>query len=530
MANSSDPQSAFVALEQQNLMSSNAEYGSAEMLRSFPPPNPALVATASQPPISADRLGTAGTVMDVGAEGDTQSTGGERQLVAQRLTAPAQQVRHYESTSSNTWQYDTKAGTNEVIYYNYLDKAQLRAAFILASGDWEEVGVQQQTYQGRTIYVAVKKGRRTINNFIRIVRRLERAYPDSGPADIIEMLRAIAGYNNNDWRVMMGRNATIPEVQPVGDILTDADIDVLRAMSAHGEADTAATERGVVRDNNGSMVGMGHVITGLASGYHPMPNVDPRDGRGALGNIARGLGQGSTVNNLYATTIAGDLGQEAVIQNRRGSNDNSKYIGDGTEATMAEVIGDVDGFNLGHMVQQGQFRGLPISQVLQQYYQSSDEDSRRRWSYFQQNATDLQDQTARFANNFRFTGSGNGITANVTPDVNRAVNQMNGLVNQQANDPNARASSHPRANMRWVIRTEGGDLAYLVSDPNRYEASRIASLGDGVRVWPHTNGAGESFNTDLAEPERYGFSYVMVTSGGFEGQMGWVSNSFLRAN
>jgi hypothetical protein len=520
MSKSNDVLGGYQSMERRNLQKSGAEFASPEIAKSFPPPNNQLEASS---------LGSNGATTGEKASkpigGDNKQLIAQAQPVSQRQQAP---VRHYESSVSNTWQPDTRSSDGQLVYYNSPENAQRRATFIVAAGDWEETGVSSTTYQGKTIYFAIKKGRRTVSNFIRLVRKLEAAYPDASAEQITEMLRAIGGYNDHLWRVMMGKDDLVPNVNPVEGKLSKADIDALRAMMAHGEEDTAATERGVVRDNQGQLLAMGHVITGMAAGYNPVANADLRDAKGAQGNLAKLLGQGQTLNNLYASTIAGDLGQSAAIKDKSGADQYTNYLGDHTEATAAEQVGDVDGFNIGHWLQQGGGRGQKASEILTNYYDSSGKDSRNRWTSFKSRATDLADQTARFANNYRYTSKGGGITADVSDDATRVTNQFNGVVDSKIQDKKPTASLQGLTQQRMTIRTEGTDLAYLSTNASDYKGTKIATLGTGTRVCPLNPGDDQPFNRNLEHREIYGFTYCMVVTGGFEGQFGWISNSFLK--
>jgi hypothetical protein len=533
MANSNTAQDGYKALEQRSLASMGAQFESGEIKTSFPPPDQGLTASrgdvpAQQPGLSTEEPGTmlASVSPVLLAQRQAGFDDGNGNVVTPRRNQRPE--RTFGNQEENTWMPDRNSN-GQAIVFTSLQSAQLRAAFVLAANEWEEAKVITSVLGGKSVYTVVKKGQRTINNFIKLVQKLERAYPRATPAQITEMLRAIAGYNDDLWRVLMGKDSRVPNVNPVSNILTANDIAMLKSMMAHGDENTAATERGVVRDNLGYLVGLGHVITGMAAGYSPVANADLRDSQAWYkGAGARLLNQGRTMNNLYAATISGDLGQEAAIQDARGSNDNTRYIGDGTEATAAELLGDIDGFSIGHWLQQGNGRGTSVSQILRQYYQYSGKDSRNRYTNFQSRATDLADQTQRFAHNYRLTERGGGIMADVSDDATRATNQFNGFVHNQINTSKPHASQFERTQARKTIRTQGGDLAYVSRNASEYEATKIASLPSGTKVCPLDPGNSQPFNQNLADRAQYGFTYCMVITGNFEGQHGWISNKFLK--
>jgi|GEM_PF-3880528 len=145
---------------------------------------------------------------------------------------------------------------------------------------------------------------------------------------------------------MLGKSSRATAITPVKDKLTQEDIDSLQSMVEHG-GNNENDERGIAKDNGGDYVAMGHVLTGVTAVINRDKKTDLTSGfMESAGGL---LGVGEYVDNLYASTIAGDLGQSAtMINNQKGVDANTKMIGDGTEATSAELFGDVDGFNIGH--------------------------------------------------------------------------------------------------------------------------------------------------------------------------------------
>lgn len=189
-----------------------------------------------------------------------------------------------------------------------------------------------------------------------------------------------------EWR--LSKHATDEEI--------DGDPDARRHALAQGRQQNGlghpAKERretGIAQDRTGAWVGLGHVVTGIAAGLnrHERHDLANRQLRRKSGWFIHGQLAGAAfvafhkVDNLYTATIAGDLGQEAVLHHvfepelRR----QVPFIGFGTEATDAEVMGDIDGFLLGWMLSTGGQRWLDgvgrrfpaemrTSELLERYY------------------------------------------------------------------------------------------------------------------------------------------------------------------
>lgn len=147
------------------------------------------------------------------------------------------------------------------------------------------------------------------------------------------------------------------------------------------------------------------MLTGLSAGLHPNPAVDFAREELGLPNPA-----GETVDNLYAATIAGDLGQAAALRN---ANRVGKLVGPSdssgrSEATPAELIGDIDGFMLGRTVA-SVGASLKIGKFLRDYYcdgrvKGNGRRFRRYWEIRNTigEMERLIDQTTRFAENYSY--------------------------------------------------------------------------------------------------------------------------------
>lgn len=477
MASVKDGRDGLVSVSQRQAISSNQEQEVSQQMRSVSPPSFALTASGV-------------------ASGQ----------------APLQRREYYKSSEENSWIEDRRNDKN-LHFYTSKHQAEERKLYLMAVGDWEEYKVVKRVVDGKEGYYVMTKGRRTISNFIRLVEKLEGAYPDASTEQILDMLRAIGGYNNELWRALLDKDTLIPGVRARGK-LTEDDLQCLKLMMQHGGNDTAASEHGVVRDNLGQMLAMGHVVTGMAAGKSRNHNVDLRSTQGLKGTAAQVAGIGSTVDNLYAATISGDLGQSASMIDRKGGGKDTAYIGDRTEATNAEIIGDVDGFNLGSMMEQ--FGEAKVSAILRQYYAQSGLDSRRRWHTFRREAGDLKDQTARFANNFRFQTHGlkDGLMAEVQDNVQYALDQfeMDRLLGEGGGI--GELSSALAVPKQMAVQ----EAAFLHSDDKGLIQSKMGTLTSGTKVGTMPN----------KKESRQGLVYVMIRSGQYEGRTGWVRKAALK--
>lgn len=220
---------------------------------------------------------------------------------------------------------------------------------------------------------------------------------------------------------------------PEGDEADYHDYDVGRSAGDAGLVDVASTsisqcpvENGVVRTTWGT-VAVGPLITGIAAGI-VQQTVTTRE----LIQLTRAQGEGYyqggqqqtplSVDNRWASTLAGDLAEVALLQ---GPLTNDISVGSAgawnssqvprwyflsqrerTEMTDAEIRGGIDGLVLGLNVQdwRNQASQLKLSQVLDMYYSqrgvfSSDIRSCNRKDLFAKvgNIAQLQAQTIAFS-------------------------------------------------------------------------------------------------------------------------------------
>ena len=132
---------------------------------------------------------------------------------------------------------------------------------------------------------------------------VEAAYPDRSTNDIIGSIRGTFS-NNGNFRDMMDKEVLAPPIEPVEGILTQEDIDKLRSMITHGENEDGE-ETGVVKDALGNYVAMGHVVTGVEAGINRQEEVSMNVTVPVIGTQTE---VDSEMDNLYASTITGDLG------------------------------------------------------------------------------------------------------------------------------------------------------------------------------------------------------------------------------
>jgi hypothetical protein len=256
-----------------------------------------------------------------------------------------------------------------------------------------------------------------VARFIFRVRELEAANPAWTGVNVLDCLRRVAGYDDLKFRTMYGGDPPLPR----GRALTPARLrgDLERYTSHRGN--TAANETGIARERGWSAhaVAMGHVLTGISGGLHRKKSMDfpylyaKASGRSWTDQQKAKAG-GHKLDNLYAVTLAGDLGQSAYMVNE---GKQTSYIGYGTEATYAEIVGDMDGMNIAlnlrHLTGGKSLRaanGARLSEVLLAYYCSRTSSKVNRtnrfrtfigWGYGK-----LETETHHFAVNYAYGKKG----------------------------------------------------------------------------------------------------------------------------
>jgi hypothetical protein len=261
--------------------------------------------------------------------------------------------------------------------------------------DW--VTIPPPTF-GPTQSVTSGKGRcgrglETVCDYVKLVKKVEAAYPAWTFDDVLNTLRRTAIYDDEKFQQMYGLGPARTLQPDPGGVLSAADIGVLRGLSQHGGG-SIEYETGIAEDSTGRPVAIGHVLTGMSAGMHHNPAVD-------LGFAEFG----ETMDNLFATTIAGDIGQYACFMESGKAEDVAAM-----DATPAEFLGDVDGFLLGHELKKIPRRKavkMKVSDVLGRYYGcdgNPDPGNKRRFEDFRglvDEAT-LTDQVRRFGTNYNY--------------------------------------------------------------------------------------------------------------------------------
>jgi murein DD-endopeptidase MepM/ murein hydrolase activator NlpD len=139
----------------------------------------------------------------------------------------------------------------------------------------------------------------TVCDMVALIKKVEAAHPDWSADRVAAALRNLGGYDDSKFRYFYGTSMPFrggDSLAPGGG-LTRQDIHMLRVGLFH-YGSTPETETGISYDpSTGEYVSLGHTLTGISAGMHYNSDV-----YGA-----------NHVNNLYATTIAGDIGQRAAL-------------------------------------------------------------------------------------------------------------------------------------------------------------------------------------------------------------------------
>ncbi|XP_031550155.1 uncharacterized protein LOC116287609 [Actinia tenebrosa] len=202
----------------------------------------------------------------------------------------------------------------------------------------------------------------TLDHFIELVEKIEQ-HPQTKDKSLKEIANYVRklGYDNSMWTDLLGNADSLPT-----GVLTSEEERVLNNMVVHRYV--WSRELGVVKTPTGN-VAMGHVMTGICAGAS----------RKSI------LIAGVSIDNLYAATISGDLGQTAlhkqIDQSRLlfgpgGSwspNESCPHTFNApssqtSEATNAELLGDIDGFLLGYNIPYYVSKKVRLGQLLRMYY------------------------------------------------------------------------------------------------------------------------------------------------------------------
>jgi hypothetical protein len=231
--------------------------------------------------------------------------------------------------------------------------------------------------------------------YIALVRKVEQQQPTWDAARVAGALRRLAGYDTDLFQYLYGTiGRPADDLAPDGVALSQADIDRLKALSAY--AVNNSVETGLAHDDpTGTPVAMGHVICGVSAGLARNQKLQITIVAAAT-PLAFLRGRASSLplllDNLYAATLAGDLGQSAsqVFDKKL-----AKRVGADSAATDAELTGDIDGFLIGLSMKPGN----TLSVALSSYYcvrGNSPMGASQRFRSIAAQTPDLDDQTQRF--------------------------------------------------------------------------------------------------------------------------------------
>ena len=207
-----------------------------------------------------------------------------------------------------------------------------------------------------------------MDNFLDLVNKIEvhADTKDGTLKDFANYLR-LRAYNSKKWHVMVW---DYPNPLPDG-VLSPGELSLLDKMLRHGT--TGGKEQGVVWTTAKHTVALGHVITGICAGLERDKDV----------KLARWFSDAEgSIDNLHVTTLAGDIAQSTIgyktgtikaLFGPGGTWDSATcpkeftLAGPASEATDAEILGDLDGFILGSVIMRYAAK-TKLSQILKEYY------------------------------------------------------------------------------------------------------------------------------------------------------------------
>lgn len=248
----------------------------------------------------------------------------------------------------------------------------------------------------------------TVCDYVKLVKKVEAAHPDWSADRVLNALRRTAIYDSPRFQNLYG----LPEadrLDPVPGKLEAGDIITLRTLSQHGGVTDLTCETGYALDTTGMPVAIGHVLTGMSAGMHHNPDALPTDGVGEAIVMRTPFSPvGDYVDNLYASTIAGDLGQYASIL----ASGKAESVA-AADATTSELIGDIDGFLLGSKLKNdtSQLGKQSVSGMLGDYYGCNGAPKPGNTSRFRDFAAvfdkdKMLDQVRRFGTNYNYSEMG----------------------------------------------------------------------------------------------------------------------------
>jgi hypothetical protein len=232
----------------------------------------------------------------------------------------------------------------------------------------------------------------SVSRFIYLLQKIEAAYPELTTFQLLNNIRYYFA-DSLPFQILLG-TILLPgqKIIPRGS-LTKAEIDEFIGEITHGVKD--GKETGISLDTSTNrQVALGNVITGIAGGLSASSERNFSESVNLVGFILQMTAieivpaqvvtyelvkARCSIDVLYAMTICGDLGQTVTPPAYRTLT--APFGGVGTEATSAELHGDIDGFMLGYWlastssgkdVRTAMFQGssVKLSTMLAQYYRT----------------------------------------------------------------------------------------------------------------------------------------------------------------
>ncbi|XP_078359694.1 uncharacterized protein LOC144644146 [Oculina patagonica] len=213
----------------------------------------------------------------------------------------------------------------------------------------------------------------TLDHFVELVEKIERHTSTDGDTikEIANYVRGL-GFNTQLWNILCGQSDPLP-----AGILNSEEKRVLTNMVEYSYDSNSRREKGVVLTPDGETIAMGRVMLGICAGLN-------RDDSLSLTKWTAGAPL--RVDNLFTATIAYNLGRSALYKE---NDDTSTLFGPSggwspdtdcpalyrlagtvSKATDAEILGDIDGFLLGHGIPKWKKKGVRLGQLLRMYYGS----------------------------------------------------------------------------------------------------------------------------------------------------------------
>jgi hypothetical protein len=298
-----------------------------------------------------------------------------------------------------TWEVRDKATGTDLSEHDAVKPQADKLEIECVPFDWHETEVDVFAYlpdQPNKPHITSKVGAAELYEYIKLVRTAEQAHPNLSGEDLLNSLRWVAGYDNENFRDFFGGIDKAKELKPSGP-LTQGMIDRMQELSRHQEV--AGVEKGIAKDPLGFDVALGHVLTGMSAGQHP----HTRDIPGPFGD---------PMDNLYGVTISGDLGQSAVLVDQKKA---TSYIGPGSEASYAELVGDIDGWLIGKHLRNlsgsaAKMNSAKVSDVLLAYYCSCSTSGTSMLTRFQKfkdlGMSKLKTEVWAFATTYKYAYAG----------------------------------------------------------------------------------------------------------------------------